>query len=56
VLEQGEAHADAKSIMGLMMLAATQGTRLQLITDGTDAEEASNQVQQLIADRFGEDE
>ncbi len=56
VLEQGEAHADAKSIMGLMMLAATQGTRLQLITDGADAEEASNQVQQLIADRFGEDE
>ena len=39
-----------------MMLAATQGTRLQLITDGADAEEASNQVQQLIADRFGEDE
>ena len=56
VLCQNEYQADAKSIMGLMMLAATQGTRLTLITSGADAEDAMTQVQHLINNRFEEDE
>jgi phosphocarrier protein len=53
---QNEHQADAKSIMGLMMLAATQGTRLTVITSGADAEDAMTQVQHLINNRFEEDE
>ena len=56
VLRQNEHQADAKSIMGLMMLAATQGTRLTVITSGADAEDAMTQVQHLINNRFEEDE
>ena len=56
VLCQNEHQADAKSLMGLMMLAATQGTRLTVITSGADAEDAMTQVQHLINNRFEEDE
>ena len=48
--------ADAKSIMGLMMLAATQGTRLTLVVEGEDSEQAVIRIVQLFSDRFGEDE
>ena len=47
---------DAKSIMGLMMLAATQGTRLTLVVEGEDSEKAVIRIVQLFSDRFGEDE
>ena len=47
---------DAKSIMGLMMLAAAQGTHLTLGTDGVDAKAAMTLLQQLIEERFEEDE
>ncbi len=46
--------ANAKSIMGVMMLAATQGTELELLVRGDDAETAAEQLAQLIADKFGE--
>ena len=42
--------------MGLMMLAAAQGTYLTLVTDGVDAEAAMTLLQQLIEERFEEDE
>ena len=55
-LLQGEKCADAKSIMGLMMLAAPQGSKLVLKTNGIDAKEAAEEISQLINDRFGEEE
>lgn len=55
-LFQGEKCADAKSIMGLMMLAAPQGSKLILKADGADARDAANQILQLINERFGEEE
>lgn len=45
---------DAKSIMGLMTLAAAQGTVLTLTADGRDAEAAVEHLSQLVADRFEE--
>ena len=51
-LERDGKRVNAKSIMGLMMLAASQGVTLTLITDGPDAEEAATAVIDLIADRF----
>ena len=47
---------DGKSIMGLMMLAATQGTHIRVTADGDDAMAAINQIKALFANRFGEDE
>ena len=47
---------DGKSIMGLMMLAATQGTHICVPADGDDAQPAINQIKALFANRFGEDE
>ena len=44
------------SIMGLMMLAAPQGSKLILKADGIDAKEAAEEISQLINDRFGEEE
>lgn len=48
--------ADAKSIMGVMMLAAPQGTELELTIEGEDESEAMESVVSLIDDLFGEDE
>ncbi|MGQ0523276.1 MAG: HPr family phosphocarrier protein [Betaproteobacteria bacterium] len=47
---------NAKSIMGVMMLAAAKGTRIVLETHGPDEAEAMQALEALIADRFGEDE
>lgn len=47
---------NAKSIMGLMMLAAASGTHLTIIAEGDDAEAALDALSKLVADRFGEDE
>jgi len=47
---------DAKNIMQVMMLAASQGTRVELIGEGPDEEEAITALAELIGDRFGEDE
>jgi len=47
---------NAKSIMGVMMLAAGKGTRVTVEANGTDAEPALAAVLALIADKFGEGE
>lgn len=46
---------NGKSIMGVLMLAAGQGTELDLRVEGNDEVEAMTRLQQLIADRFGEE-
>jgi phosphocarrier protein len=47
---------NAKSIMGVMMLAAGKGTTVALETDGADEQEAMDALVQLIEARFGESE
>ena len=47
---------NCKSIMGVMMLAASQGTRVTVEADGADEEEAIMAIEALIRDRFGESE
>lgn len=44
-----------KSIMGVMMLAAAQGSSITLIAEGEDAPLALDELEQLIAERFGEE-
>ena len=47
---------NGKSIMGIMMLAASQGTDLVLQAEGKDADEAVNALASLVNNRFDEDE
>jgi phosphocarrier protein HPr len=47
---------NGKSIMGVMMLAAARGTRLEMHAAGADAEQALDCLEQLILQRFDEDE
>jgi phosphocarrier protein HPr len=47
---------NAKSIMGVMMLAAGQGSSVSLEAEGADADAALAALTKLIADRFGEGE
>ncbi|MET0104219.1 MAG: HPr family phosphocarrier protein [Sedimenticola sp.] len=55
-LSNNSQQANAKSIMGVMMLAAAQGTVLTLSIDGDDEQEAFDAIAALINDRFGEGE
>ncbi len=47
---------DAKSVMSLMLLAATQGTHLEVSTDGEDEVNAMETIRALINNRFEEEE
>ncbi len=47
---------DAKSVMSLMLLAASQGTEITLDIEGHDQEDAMQAIVTLINDRFNEDE
>lgn len=53
-LQKDDKEVDAKSIMAVMMLAAGQGSRLLILLDGQDEEEARAALLTLINDRFGE--
>jgi phosphocarrier protein len=64
VVEGFDAHAEVSldgqssggdSIMGLLMLAASKGTTIDVQTSGPDAEALADAVEALVADRFGED-
>jgi len=55
-LERNGRRVNAKSIMGVMMLAAAKGATITIETSGDQADEAMTELQELIADRFGEDE
>jgi phosphocarrier protein HPr len=54
VAKEGE-EVNGKSIMGLMMLAAGQGSKLQLRCEGPDADKAMEELEELIKSRFNED-
>ena len=55
-MSKGERRINAKSIMGVMMLAAGKGSKVTLETSGTDEQEAMDALLALIADYFGEGE
>jgi phosphocarrier protein HPr len=55
-LSRNGRRVNAKSIMGVMMLAAAQGSRITVETDGADEGPAMQAVTTLIADKFGEGE
>ena len=55
-ISKGERRVNAKSIMGVMMLAAGMGSDVELETDGTQEQEAMDSLLALIADKFGEGE
>ena len=54
VEKEGE-QINGKSIMGLMMLAAGQGSKLLIRCEGPDAEKAMQDLEELINQRFNED-
>ncbi len=43
------------SIMGLLMLAASRGTSIEVVTSGTQAADLARALEALVANRFGED-
>lgn len=47
---------NGKSIMGVMMLAASRGTELIIMVNGSDETEAADSLENLVAERFGEQE
>ena len=55
-LQRGERRVNAKSIMGVMMLAAGMGAELELETEGEQEAEAMQALRDLINDKFGEGE
>jgi phosphocarrier protein HPr len=55
-ISKGERRVNAKSIMGVMMLAAGIGSEVVLETDGTQEQEAMDALLALMADKFGEGE
>ena len=50
-----EEQVDAKSILGILLMAAAQGTEIEVMIDGKDQEVAMKAVVQLVNDRFGEE-
>ena len=55
-LERNGRRVNAKSIMGVMMLAAGKGTTILIETEGDDETDAMNELVALINDKFGEGE
>ncbi|PIT74609.1 phosphocarrier protein HPr [Limnohabitans sp. JirII-29] len=55
-ISKGDRRVNAKSIMGVMMLAAGIGSEVELETDGEQAQEAMDALLALINDKFGEGE
>ncbi len=54
-IAKGPIEINAKSIMGVMMLAAEYGSTLRLSCDGKDEKEACAAITQLFADKFNEE-
>ncbi|MEZ5525203.1 MAG: HPr family phosphocarrier protein [Pseudomonadales bacterium] len=55
-LSNGDRMVDAKSIMSVMMLAASKGTTLDIQIDGRDEDQALNAIEAIVNDMFGEGE
>ncbi|MDB5844543.1 MAG: Phosphotransferase system, phosphocarrier protein HPr [Polaromonas sp.] len=55
-MSKGERRVNAKSIMGVMMLAAGLGSSVEIETQGEDEQAAMDALLALVADKFGEGE
>ena len=55
-ITKGERRVNAKSIMGVMMLAAGLGATVELETNGVDEQAAMDALLAMMADKFGEGE
>ena len=55
-MSKGERRVNAKSIMGVMMLAAGIGSSVEIETDGANEQAAMQALLALVADKFGEGE
>jgi phosphocarrier protein len=55
-LSRNGKRVNAKSIMGVMMLAAGKGSTITIEAEGIDETEAISALEQLVAERFGENE
>ena len=55
-MTRNKRRVNAKSIMGVMMLAAGKGTKVLLEVEGADQQECFTALEQLINDKFGEGE
>ncbi|MCE9589347.1 MAG: HPr family phosphocarrier protein [Planctomycetes bacterium] len=55
LVKKGDQTVDGKSIMQMMMLAATQGTQLQIVAQGPDAPQAIQALRALIDRKFDEE-
>jgi len=55
-ISRGAQRVNAKSIMGVMMLAAGQGVTVRLEASGGDADQALSEIQHLFDSKFGEHE
>lgn len=56
MITRGDRRVNAKSIMGVMMLAASKGSKLTIEANGPDEQEAIAALVELISNRFGEAE
>ena len=54
-IEKDSLEVNGKSIMGILMLAASKGTRITLKVDGKDSAQAMQTLGKLIGNRFGEE-
>jgi phosphocarrier protein len=54
LLRSSDSEVDGKSILGLLTLAATTGTTLSIVAEGSDSREAVEALSRLIQSRFGE--
>lgn len=55
-MTRNKRRVNAKSIMGVMMLAAGKGSKVMLETNGADEQECFDAIELLIQDKFGEGE
>ncbi len=55
MIEKDGESVNAKSIMGILMLAAVCGSEISVSVEGDDAEEAMAAIEQMVKDGFGED-
>ena len=55
-LKHGSREVSGKSIMGVMMLAVGKGTKIEIIAHGSDEKQALDTLENMVLDRFGEDQ
>jgi phosphocarrier protein len=56
LLSRAGQSANAKSVMGVLLLCGSKGTQLEVEATGVEAEQAVTQIGELISNRFGEEE